>query len=191
MVLTSALSGPGCLLLLHYDKGLYPRVATFELWQYHYVRKILARWGIHYQRSCHRSAWCHWPTCVTAPTSHTSLKWMRPLGWRWRPWGPRWCWMLCPSSSQGRSEYPVSGTLLCHRLFVLSICTRVSDFSYSRDSYDLSRSWLLPVIRDHVSNTELAFFTSYFLPLADKLRAKCKLHRIFTKRSYRVPEGAT
>ncbi|MBN3312286.1 RRP12 protein, partial [Atractosteus spatula] len=34
------------------------------------------------------------------------------------------------------------------------------------DDLEFPRSWLIPVIRDHVKNTELAFFNSYFLPLA-------------------------
>lgn len=38
--------------------------------------------------------------------------------------------------------------------------------------YDFPRSWLLPLLRDHVKNTELGFFNSYFLPLAAKLRVK-------------------
>jgi len=42
------------------------------------------------------------------------------------------------------------------------------------DDLDFPRSWLLPVIRDNVQETELAFFTSYFLPLAVKLRQRCK-----------------
>ncbi|WAR21706.1 RRP12-like protein [Mya arenaria] len=41
-----------------------------------------------------------------------------------------------------------------------------------RDDLDFPRSWLLPVIRDNVQETELAFFTSYFLPLAAKLRLR-------------------
>jgi len=32
--------------------------------------------------------------------------------------------------------------------------------------YEFRRSWLLPVLRDHISRTELAFFVEYFLPLA-------------------------
>ncbi|XP_038070845.1 RRP12-like protein [Patiria miniata] len=40
------------------------------------------------------------------------------------------------------------------------------------DNYDFPRSWLLPVIRDNVCNTELQFFTKYFLPLAAKLKTK-------------------
>ncbi|XP_052226276.1 RRP12-like protein isoform X6 [Dreissena polymorpha] len=40
------------------------------------------------------------------------------------------------------------------------------------DDLDFPRSWLLPVIRDNVQETELGFFTSYFLPLAAKLRLR-------------------
>ncbi|KAI7805897.1 RRP12-like protein [Triplophysa rosa] len=38
------------------------------------------------------------------------------------------------------------------------------------DDMEFPRSWLIPVVRDHVKNTQLAYFTSYFLPLATKLR---------------------
>lgn len=40
------------------------------------------------------------------------------------------------------------------------------------DDLDFPRSWLLPVIRDNVQETELGFFTTYFLPLAAKLRQR-------------------
>jgi len=41
------------------------------------------------------------------------------------------------------------------------------------DSSDnLMQSWLLPVIRDHVQGTQLSFFISYFLPLAEKMDKK-------------------
>ncbi|XDV50459.1 hypothetical protein PO909_019515 [Leuciscus waleckii] len=38
------------------------------------------------------------------------------------------------------------------------------------DDLEFPRSWLIPVIRDHVKNTQLAYFTSHFLPLATKLK---------------------
>ncbi|XP_077114405.1 RRP12-like protein [Ranitomeya variabilis] len=40
------------------------------------------------------------------------------------------------------------------------------------DISDFPRSWLVPVIRDYVKNTELDFFTRYFLPLAEKLKKR-------------------
>ncbi|XP_028823392.1 RRP12-like protein [Denticeps clupeoides] len=39
-----------------------------------------------------------------------------------------------------------------------------------QDDMEFPRSWLVPVIRDHVGNTQLAFFSSYFLPLAVTLK---------------------
>ena len=49
---------------------------------------------------------------------------------------------------------------------VLTYCLHFSD------DLDFPRSWLLPVIRDNVMETELGFFTSYFLPLAARLRLR-------------------
>uniref|UniRef100_A0A2I3HVC1 Ribosomal RNA processing 12 homolog n=1 Tax=Nomascus leucogenys TaxID=61853 RepID=A0A2I3HVC1_NOMLE len=40
------------------------------------------------------------------------------------------------------------------------------------ETLDFPRSWLLPVIRDHVQETRLGFFTTYFLPLANTLKSK-------------------
>ncbi|XP_075072014.1 RRP12-like protein [Mixophyes fleayi] len=40
----------------------------------------------------------------------------------------------------------------------------------TEETCDFSRSWLVPVIRDHVKNTELGFFTRYFLPLAANVK---------------------
>ncbi|MEE6486153.1 hypothetical protein FKM82_014528 [Ascaphus truei] len=42
----------------------------------------------------------------------------------------------------------------------------------TEDSCDFPRSWLVPVIRDHVKNTELGFFTRYFLPLAANIKKR-------------------
>uniref|UniRef100_A0A8C0PJ52 Ribosomal RNA processing 12 homolog n=2 Tax=Canis lupus familiaris TaxID=9615 RepID=A0A8C0PJ52_CANLF len=42
----------------------------------------------------------------------------------------------------------------------------------SEENLDFPRSWLLPVIRDHVRETRLGFFTTYFLPLATTLKSK-------------------
>ncbi|XP_040291346.1 RRP12-like protein isoform X1 [Bufo bufo] len=41
-----------------------------------------------------------------------------------------------------------------------------------RDNPDFPRSWLVPMIRDYVKNTELDFFARYFLPLAEKLKKR-------------------
>ncbi|XP_041645902.1 RRP12-like protein [Cheilinus undulatus] len=42
------------------------------------------------------------------------------------------------------------------------------------DDLEFPRSWLVPVIRDHVKNTHLGFFTSYFLPLASTLKKRAE-----------------
>ncbi|XP_069836077.1 RRP12-like protein [Dendropsophus ebraccatus] len=42
----------------------------------------------------------------------------------------------------------------------------------TEDVCDFPRSWLVPVIRDYVKNTELDFFTRYFMPLAEKLKKR-------------------
>ncbi|XP_067276745.1 RRP12-like protein [Pseudorasbora parva] len=40
------------------------------------------------------------------------------------------------------------------------------------DDLEFPRSWLIPVIRDHVKNTHLAYFTSHFFPLANTFKQK-------------------
>ncbi|XP_023139487.2 RRP12-like protein [Amphiprion ocellaris] len=42
------------------------------------------------------------------------------------------------------------------------------------DDLEFPRSWLIPVIRDHVKNTQLGFFVSYFLPLASTLKQRAE-----------------
>ncbi|XP_013379809.1 RRP12-like protein isoform X2 [Lingula anatina] len=44
------------------------------------------------------------------------------------------------------------------------------------DDLDFPRSWLLPLLRDSIRETELGFFASHFLPLAAKLRNKSLQH---------------
>ncbi|NXU48748.1 RRP12 protein, partial [Turnix velox] len=40
------------------------------------------------------------------------------------------------------------------------------------ETLDFPRSWLLPLLRDHVQGARLGFFTSYFLPLAATLKSR-------------------
>ncbi|KAM7408776.1 hypothetical protein PAMA_002481 [Pampus argenteus] len=42
------------------------------------------------------------------------------------------------------------------------------------DDLEFPRSWLVPVIRDHVKNTNLGFFNSYFQPLASTLKQRAE-----------------
>ncbi|XP_064601005.1 RRP12-like protein [Liolophura sinensis] len=56
------------------------------------------------------------------------------------------------------------------------------------DNTDFPRSWLLPVLHGNIQNTELAYFTSYFLPLAAKFRTKaeelCRVGHSIQAKSY-------
>ncbi|KAJ3610511.1 hypothetical protein NHX12_022603 [Muraenolepis orangiensis] len=42
------------------------------------------------------------------------------------------------------------------------------------DDLEFPRSWLVPILRDHTKNTQLAFFSSYFLPLASTLHQRAE-----------------
>ncbi|ELU03860.1 hypothetical protein CAPTEDRAFT_226490 [Capitella teleta] len=45
------------------------------------------------------------------------------------------------------------------------------------DDYNFPRGWLLPVMRDHIQETELGFFADYFLPLAVKLHQAAEINK--------------
>ena len=40
------------------------------------------------------------------------------------------------------------------------------------ESYEFPRSWLLPVLRENIQNANLAFFKTYFLPMAMACQAR-------------------
>ncbi|KAL8187480.1 UNVERIFIED_CONTAM: pre-rRNA processing protein [Gekko kuhli] len=44
------------------------------------------------------------------------------------------------------------------------------DIDGTEETLDFPRSWLLPVLRDHIHDAPLAFFCTYFLPLATTLK---------------------
>ncbi|XP_070609003.1 RRP12-like protein [Erythrolamprus reginae] len=44
------------------------------------------------------------------------------------------------------------------------------DIDGTEETLDFPRSWLLPVLRDHIQSAPLAFFSSHFLPLAASLK---------------------
>ena len=48
------------------------------------------------------------------------------------------------------------------------------DLDKDTNAFEFPRSWLLPVMRDHVRETEMMFFFENFLPLANTLRGKGK-----------------
>ena len=42
---------------------------------------------------------------------------------------------------------------------------------------DFSNTWLIPIIRDHLDKSELAFFVDYFMPAANELEKKMKFYQ--------------
>ena len=42
----------------------------------------------------------------------------------------------------------------------------------SDESLEFPRSWLLPIMRENIQSTQLAFFKTYFLPLAAACKAR-------------------
>lgn len=64
----------------------------------------------------------------------------------------------------------------CGPRFLLK-CIPLSITGHEKDSYDFPYSWLLPILRENIQNTQLGFFIEYFLPLAQTCRsrvAQCK-----------------
>uniref|UniRef100_W5M895 Ribosomal RNA processing 12 homolog n=1 Tax=Lepisosteus oculatus TaxID=7918 RepID=W5M895_LEPOC len=78
--------------------------------------------------------------------------------------------VLIRIAAKGCSSFPfvVPSVLQVPALpsYLLLINSPVFCLKALSDDLEFPRSWLIPVIRDHVRNTELAFFSSYFLPLA-------------------------
>ena len=60
-------------------------------------------------------------------------------------------------------------------------------------SHDFPRSWILPVMKEYIEHTELAYFTQTMLPLAAQLRSKggcvlshdCHMHSVHVLSIYR------
>nr|SVE90331.1 EOG090X00E0 [Daphnia sinensis] len=65
---------------------------------------------------------------------------------------------------------------VCGPRFLLK-CIPLGITGREKDSYEFPYSWLLPILRENIQNTELGFFIEYFLPLAQTCHsriAKCK-----------------
>lgn len=62
--------------------------------------------------------------------------------------------------------------IIYYRIFFCENCCLSIAFNFCSNACEFPRSWLLPVMRDHVRGTEMIFFFEYFVPLADKLRGK-------------------
>ena len=84
-----------------------------------------------------------------------------------------WVTALCAAlvRRRGRNRACAAPRLRGGRLQAVTSLTGRS-LPLPRETLDFPRSWLLPVIRDHVRETRLGFFTAYFLPLATTLKRK-------------------
>nr|SVE74005.1 EOG090X00E0 [Daphnia barbata] len=60
---------------------------------------------------------------------------------------------------------------VCGPRFLLK-CIPLGITGREKDAYDFPNSWLLPILRENIQNTELAFFIEYFLPLAQTCRSR-------------------
>nr|SVE78053.1 EOG090X00E0 [Daphnia lumholtzi] len=65
---------------------------------------------------------------------------------------------------------------ICGPRFLLK-CIPLGITGREKDSYEFPYSWLLPILRENIQNTQLGFFIEYFLPLAQTCHSripKCK-----------------
>lgn len=60
---------------------------------------------------------------------------------------------------------------VCGPRFLLK-CIPLGITGKEKNSYEFPFSWLLPILRENIQNTELGFFIEYFLPLAHTCRAR-------------------
>nr|SVE73376.1 EOG090X00E0 [Daphnia atkinsoni] len=60
---------------------------------------------------------------------------------------------------------------VCGPRFLLR-CIPLGITGREKDSYEFPYSWLLPILRENIQNTELSFFIEYFLPLAQTCRSR-------------------
>jgi ribosomal RNA-processing protein 12 len=60
---------------------------------------------------------------------------------------------------------------VCGPRFLLK-CIPLGITGKEKNSYEFPYSWLLPILRENIQNTELGFFIEYFLPLAQTCRAR-------------------
>ena len=64
---------------------------------------------------------------------------------------------------------------VCGPRFLLEQCVPLGITGREKEPYDFPNSWLLPIMRENISGTQLAYFTEYFLPLADVCRSRVQL----------------
>ena len=64
---------------------------------------------------------------------------------------------------------------VCGPRFLLEQCVPLAITGREKDPYDFPNSWLLPIMRENISCTQLSYFTEYFLPLADVCRSRVQV----------------
>jgi len=84
------------------------------------------------------------------------------------------CKYLLPFRFQTQHLQTTYSVVYCQVSIVIVMVCVVCSYGHVED-IDLTRSWMLPVFRDHIQDTEIAFFAEYFLPLASQLKVKCKI----------------
>ena len=68
-----------------------------------------------------------------------------------------------------RGDYEV--IFFLHRVVLEAVPLQLDKEAESM-SHDFPRSWILPVMKEYIEHTELAYFTQTMLPLAAQLRTK-------------------
>lgn len=124
-----------------------------------------------------------WQTYAQPRTSPLAAKW--PWLWEqpWKAWDPKSCWVPCLSTSPALSKFTWRHPRHRQQTTLWWWSNWPHLFLFLSDDLEFPRSWLIPVIRDHVKNTRLAFFTSYFLPLASTLKKKGKCVKLPLKKT--------
>lgn len=116
-----------------------------------------------------------WQTCAPLLISPSVASWTWRWAALWKAWGRKLCWALYLSTSPATSKCTKHGHKRCGEILLTLPCFNwLTDFYFERDDLEFPRSWMVPVIRDHVKNTHLGFFTSYFLPLASTFKQRGK-----------------
>lgn len=94
------------------------------------------------------------------------MKWILLLGLLSEPW--------VPGESSPLYIFLSPPYLWCYTSHRVVLDTVPLKLDEERRSHDFPRSWILPVLKDHVANTELGYFKEVMLPLATRLGSKGK-----------------
>ena len=79
------------------------------------------------------------------------------------------CHVIYLSCALAHTHYHGGGGGWVHRVVLEAVPLQLDKDNLS---LDFPRSWILPVLKDHVRETELCYFTEVMLPLAVMLRQR-------------------